>query len=81
MNPGQTVTFRIAANGSAPLTYAWQLNGAPLVNGGNVRGATTALLTLTRVTGANGGIYQVVVSNAIGTATSTPVMLTVQGKK
>jgi hypothetical protein len=80
-NPGQTVTFRIAANGSAPLVYAWQLSGTPLVNGGNVRGANTALLTLTRVTSANGGIYRAVVSNAIGTTMSNPVMLTVQGTK
>jgi len=81
VSAGQTAWFRVSANGRAPLAYAWQLNGVPLANGGNVRGATTSFLTLTKVTGANGGIYQVVVSNAIGNVTSTPVMLTVPGAR
>jgi hypothetical protein len=81
VSTGQSASFRVSATGRAPLTYAWQLNGSALVNGGNVRGATTASLTLTKVTGANGGNYRVVVSNAIGTATSNVVALTVQGGK
>ncbi len=44
----------------------------------NIPGATTATLTLASVTSAmNGNTYQVVVTNACGTVTSTPKTLVV----
>ncbi len=75
---GATAVFTVTASGNPAPTYAWQRNNKILANGGNIKGITTAKLTLTKVTSANAGSYRVVVSNAIGTATSSAVKLTVK---
>jgi hypothetical protein len=64
-----SVTFTVMARGTAPLFYQWQFNGAA------IPGATNDSLTLTHVLPAAAGQYSVVVSNAIGTATSLPATL------
>ena len=78
---GKTATFHITARGRAPLTYRWRRDGKALDNGGNVHGATSARLTLTKATAANAGNYRVDVKNTIGTTSSNTVALTVQGGK
>ena len=70
--PGQTATFSTTATGSPPLTYQWQRNQAP------ISGATSATYTTPAVsTTDNGAQFLVVVSNALGSATSNPATLTV----
>jgi len=66
-------TFSVVANGTAPLSYQWQRNGAP------IPGATSASYTLnpTSVAADNGASFRVVVSNGIGSATSSAAALTV----
>src|SRR5262249_9051093 len=49
VSPGTTVTFSVAASGTAPLRYQWLLNGSSLLN------ATNASLVLTNVQAANAG--------------------------
>jgi len=70
---GATVTFRLVTNGVDALAYQWYRNGAPLTDGGNVAGATTASLTVSSVTcpAGDAGDYQVVVSNAVLSAVVT----------
>jgi len=63
-------TFFVTANGSG-LTYQWRKNGV------NIPGATTNGLTLLNVTANDAGSYDVVVTNACGTATSTAATLEV----
>jgi hypothetical protein len=75
---GQNAVFRVLATGQAPLQYAWYFNNKLLKNSGKVRGATSNLLILSKVTAANVGDYYVFVSNALGSATSKSVALTVQ---
>jgi hypothetical protein len=48
-----------------------------LVDGAGVRGATAATLWLSNVTATAAGMYDVVVSNASGSITSTPALLTI----
>lgn len=69
---GLNASFSVVAAGSAPLSYAWQFNGAPLA------GATSSSLTITNAQAANQGDYVVVVGNAAGSATSPAAHLTVQ---
>ena len=76
-NPGQTATFTVAATGTAPLSYQWQMNGVNLANGGSISGATSATLTISDVQLSDAANYSVVVSNAGGTATSQQAALTV----
>jgi hypothetical protein len=68
---GSTATFSVVATGTGPLRYQWQKDGEP------VPSATNATLSLPAVTSALAGAYRVVVTNTLGTATSTPATLTV----
>jgi hypothetical protein len=61
----------VAALGTQPLSYQWNLNGSA------VTGATNASLTLTNVQPSDAGVYQVVVTNSAGTVFSLPATLVV----
>ncbi|MBU6401242.1 MAG: immunoglobulin domain-containing protein, partial [Verrucomicrobia bacterium] len=68
-NPGDSVTFTVVASGTAPLSYQWEFNGAPIA------GATASSLTLNNVDTAVAGTYSVIVSNAGGSVTSAAVLV------
>ena len=74
---GANVSFGVTAAGSAPLYYFWQKNGSPLTDGGNVSGSATATLNLSGVTTNDAAGYSVIVSNSLGTATSSTAALAV----
>ena len=71
VSAGANVSFSVAAEGTAPLSYQWQKNGSP------ISGATASTLNLTNVQGTDSGNYRVVVSNAAGSAASTTAVLNV----
>jgi hypothetical protein len=71
VNQGQVATFSVGATGTPAPNYQWRRNGA------NVSGGTNSILTLNNVTAADAGNYDVVVSNAGGSVTSSAVALTV----
>jgi hypothetical protein len=66
-----TANFSVTAAGSAPFSYQWAFEGAPIA------GATKSTLTLTGVQAANAGHYSVVVTNDISSITSSNALLTV----
>ena len=69
---GGTATFSVTATGTAPLTYQWQKGGSAIA------GATAASYTTpATVAGDSASTFGVVVTNAMGTATSNPAKLTV----
>ncbi|HXP80044.1 MAG TPA: immunoglobulin domain-containing protein [Verrucomicrobiae bacterium] len=69
---GQTATFSVVAAGTAPLTYQWQKNNA------NISGATSSTYTTpATVSGDNGAIFRVIVTNPVTNITSNPATLTV----
>ena len=68
---GSNVTFSVAATGTAPLAYQWQLNGA------NISSATATNYSIPGVMVTNAGNYTVVVSNSGGSITSSVALLTV----
>ncbi len=69
---GQTATFSVTAAGTAPLTYQWQKNSA------NISGATAASYTTpATVAGDSGAKFDVVISNTVGSQTSTMATLTI----
>lgn len=74
---GSNAVFSATANGSAPLVYHWRRNGTNLVNAGNISGATTNVLKITAATINNSGNYDLVVTNAYGSVTSSVVVLTI----
>ena len=68
---GQPATFTVTATGSAPLAYQWFLNGT-------AAGTNSSTYTISQTTiGQSGAQIYVTVSNAVNTATSQTVTLTV----
>lgn len=74
---GSTVTFRVGATSPTTLRYQWQRDGAKLVNGGNVSGATTSTLTLTSVSTSDAKFYRCIVLNDSSYTISSTAGLTV----
>jgi hypothetical protein len=66
---GSPTTLAVGATGTA-LAYQWRKGGTP------IGGATASTYTIPSVTSNDVGSYDVVVTNACGTATSNPAILT-----
>jgi len=72
VDQGQSVTFSVLAVGSGTLSYQWRKDGA------NIDGATMASYNFTASDMANNGArFDVVVSNASGSVTSSGADLTI----
>ena len=69
---GSSVTFSVAAYGSAPLNYFWQRNGTPIPGGTNSTYNTNNVQLAD-----NSSLFSCVVSNAYGTTNSQVATLTV----
>ncbi|MGH7980736.1 MAG: immunoglobulin domain-containing protein, partial [Limisphaerales bacterium] len=65
---GQSVSFTESPTGNGPFTYQWQLNGANLVNGGNISGVTSSTLTISDAAIADAGTLTVNITNATGSS-------------
>jgi hypothetical protein len=63
---GANAAFVVAASGNAPLSYQWRFNG------GRLSGATNSTFTRTNAQPSHAGSYTVVVTNLVGSVTSTP---------
>ncbi len=68
---GNSVTFSVTASGNPTPTYQWRKNGIAIAN------ATDATFSIDSVSSADAGTYDVVVSNANGSTTSSGATLTV----
>jgi hypothetical protein len=68
---GQAAQFFVTANGSAPFSYQWRLNGL------NLGGKTSTNLLITSATTNDAGNYTVIVTNVFGSITSAPAKLSV----
>ncbi|HEX4949105.1 MAG TPA: YDG domain-containing protein [Blastocatellia bacterium] len=64
---GDSVTFSVTATGTATLNYQWRKNGVNIVGAPN-----SSSYTIDPVKVGDAGSYDVVVSNACGSATSAP---------
>jgi len=71
---GNPVTFTVTAAGQAPLHYQWRFNnGANWIN----VGTDSSSFTIPTVQNSNAGMYDVIVTNASGTVTSSSATLSV----
>ncbi len=71
---GSAVTFAITATGTAPLSYQWRKNSAPIA------GATNASLIFASVVPTDAGSYVCAVTNAAGTTLSGSFVLSVTAR-
>lgn len=75
---GRSVDFHVVATGTAPLTYQWRRDGAPILpDPPRVVGVNTPDLSLQVWSYGDEGVYDVVVTNPNGSATSRGAGLTV----
>ena len=74
---GAVTSLSIDALGSPPFTYQWRFNGMPLQDDVSIYGAKTPTLNFFNVSSAHAGFYQLMVSGPGGTASSTPIEVTV----
>lgn len=68
---GGTAVFAASASGSAPLNYQWRKNGVAIT------GANSQTLTLPTVTVGDAALYDLVITNRAGSATTEPAALVV----
>ena len=68
---GARVVMNVEAVGTAPLRYQWRFNNA------NINGATNTTFTISNAQPGNAGVYTIVVTNPLGSATSDPARLQV----
>ncbi len=85
---GSTASFNVTAAGTAPFYYQWQAYSGTgftnLTNGGQISGANTNVLTISGATASYvqpnwnwAGNYRVIVTNSVGSITSSPATLVV----
>jgi len=70
---GGAASFSVTAGGTSPFGFQWYQGASPVV------GATSPTLNLPNVQTTNQGQYTVVVTNLVGSVTSSPALLTVLG--
>jgi hypothetical protein len=70
VNPGYVVSLKVDANGTPPLTYQWRKDGLATAGWSNVLTLSPTNLTT--------GLYDVIVSNAFGSVTSSPARVTLE---
>jgi hypothetical protein len=67
---GSIAQFSVVIQGASPFAYRWRKNGINLGEGGNVSGSGTNLLSITNLTLADTGDYDVLITNNFGAVTS-----------
>jgi|GEM_PF-1039523 len=65
----EVVSFSIAATGES-ITYQWQKDGVDLVDGGNIFGSTSSILTINNLIAADAGTYRCVVTGTCSVVNS-----------
>jgi hypothetical protein len=71
VNVVQNATFSVVATGSTPLNYFWRKGATVLTN------SASPSFTIANAQSADAGTYSVIVSNSVGTVTSSNATLTV----
>ena len=74
---GNAVMLTVNANGTTPLSYQWFKNNNALADDSNVSGSTANVLQIASLSTNEVGVYFVVVSNFLGTATSSNASVTI----
>ncbi len=69
-------SFTATLVGTLPMSFQWYFNNGPLVDGGRISGSATPVLNIAGVLTNDGGNYQLVASNQVGSATSSVAVLT-----
>jgi dienelactone hydrolase len=77
VNLGATAVLTVSLGANPLPRLQWRRDGVDLRDGGNISGATSAALTIGNAQAVDRGSYTVVATNSLGTATSSPLVLSV----
>ncbi len=78
VNAGSTATLAAElALGTPPLTFQWRRDGVPVSDGPDIAGSQTPELAFGQLSPGDIGIYDLLVTNAFGSTTSRPVVVSV----
>lgn len=77
--PGETAEFRVESPAAA--SFRWHKNGAPLTDGGDFTGVTTAVLRIANAEGGDEGVYHCVAAGAGESLNSRPRRLFVRERQ
>ncbi|MGB7770181.1 MAG: SBBP repeat-containing protein [Verrucomicrobiia bacterium] len=69
---GSAATFAVNAVGTVPLGYQWQKNGNNLGESGHTVGTTSSALTINNAQMPDDAGYSVIITNSVGSVTSSP---------
>jgi len=67
----QNAAFTVIAGGTQPLSYQWYFNNTPLTNNAHYAGVTSTNLAVFSAQLADAGSYSVIVTNYLGSVTSS----------
>lgn|GEM_PF-837705 len=67
----QNAAFAVIAGGTQPLSYQWYFNTTPLTNNAHYAGVTSTNLAVFSAQPADAGSYSVIVTNYLGSVTSS----------
>lgn len=70
-----SASFTVTTTGTGPFTYQWRKNGVPLSESPTIKGVTEATLSIIPAVASDAGIYDVVVTNLVGSTTSSGAAL------
>lgn len=71
------LTWNVAVAGQPPFTCFWSQDGVPIQDDGHHSNSTNVNMTINDFGPADGGIYQVIITNSSGSVTSAPVQLAI----
>lgn len=74
---GFPAQFSASVASLTTVTYQWKTNGVNVGNGGVFSGATSNVLSIANITGLNGVVFSLAVTNAAGNALSASATLTI----
>ncbi|HUA66450.1 MAG TPA: hypothetical protein VME24_11420 [Alphaproteobacteria bacterium] len=75
---GRTLSLPVTVYGAGPFTFQWEKNGTNVSNTARISGSQTSTLTITNPLATDSAIYQLFVTNTLGSGQSTASAVTVQ---
>jgi hypothetical protein len=75
--PGNSAVLEVSVSGTPPFDYQWRKGGTNLADGVSVTGSMSATLTLQNVSESDSATYDVVITNVVGSVTSSPAIFIV----
>jgi Putative Ig domain/Immunoglobulin I-set domain/von Willebrand factor type A domain len=74
---GSNASLSVTPSGTPPLSYCWRKDGVSLSDGGRISGAATSALAISATVSNDTAGYSVVITNPVGSVTSSVATLTV----